>query len=89
MSRRGYGNGKVVDFISVNIDLNYETALAAERTVAIQAVLQASKVCQSVFKNLVSGETITKNDKSPVTGKLLLHLVHMFLCEVLTYTGNA
>ncbi|KAJ2959660.1 hypothetical protein NQZ79_g4906 [Umbelopsis isabellina] len=30
-------------------------------------VLQASKVCQSVFKNLVSGETITKNDKSPVT----------------------
>ncbi|KAG2176633.1 hypothetical protein INT44_007297 [Umbelopsis vinacea] len=43
------------------------SVLAAERKVAIQAVLQASKVCQSVFKNLVSGETITKNDKSPVT----------------------
>ncbi|KAG2180984.1 hypothetical protein INT43_008566 [Umbelopsis isabellina] len=44
-----------------------KAALALERKVAIQAVLQASKVCQSVFKNLVSGETITKNDKSPVT----------------------
>lgn len=51
-----------------------KAALALERKVAIQAVLQASKVCQSVFKNLVSGETITKNDKSPVTGKLCLEL---------------
>ncbi|KAI8329848.1 3',5'-bisphosphate nucleotidase [Chlamydoabsidia padenii] len=40
---------------------------AKERAVAIQAVLQASKVCQSVFQHLVAKETLTKNDKSPVT----------------------
>ncbi|ORX47060.1 3',5'-bisphosphate nucleotidase [Hesseltinella vesiculosa] len=40
---------------------------AKERAVAIQAVLQASKVCQSVFQHLVANETLTKNDKSPVT----------------------
>ncbi|KAI7897916.1 3',5'-bisphosphate nucleotidase [Cokeromyces recurvatus] len=38
-----------------------------ERSVAIQAVLTASKVCQSVFQHLVANETLTKNDKSPVT----------------------
>ncbi|ORE07428.1 3',5'-bisphosphate nucleotidase [Rhizopus microsporus var. microsporus] len=38
-----------------------------ERAVAIQAVLTASKVCQSVFQHLVANETLTKNDKSPVT----------------------
>ncbi|KAI9029112.1 3',5'-bisphosphate nucleotidase [Phycomyces nitens] len=43
------------------------SALAHERAVAIQAVLQASKVCQSVFQHLVANETLTKNDKSPVT----------------------
>ncbi|ORY91349.1 3',5'-bisphosphate nucleotidase [Syncephalastrum racemosum] len=43
------------------------SALATERAVAIQAVLQASKVCQSVFQHLVANETVTKNDKSPVT----------------------
>ncbi|KAL1929301.1 hypothetical protein VTP01DRAFT_2360 [Rhizomucor pusillus] len=43
------------------------SALAKERAVAIQAVLQASKVCQSVFQHLVANETLTKNDKSPVT----------------------
>lgn len=41
---------------------------AKERNVAIQAVLTASKVCQSVFQHLVANETLTKNDKSPVTG---------------------
>ncbi|KAI7864727.1 3',5'-bisphosphate nucleotidase [Spinellus fusiger] len=43
------------------------SAFLKERQVAIQAVLQASKVCQSVFKHLVANETLTKNDKSPVT----------------------
>ncbi|KAG0280709.1 ATP-dependent RNA helicase ddx42 [Linnemannia exigua] len=42
-------------------------AFAAERAVAIHAVLSASKVCQRVFTKLVNGETITKKDKSPVT----------------------
>lgn len=40
---------------------------AKERSVAIGAVLTASKVCQSVFQHLVANETLTKNDKSPVT----------------------
>ncbi|KAI8647510.1 3',5'-bisphosphate nucleotidase [Parasitella parasitica] len=40
---------------------------AKERKVAIQAVLTASKVCQSVFQHLVANETLTKDDKSPVT----------------------
>ncbi|CEP13461.1 hypothetical protein [Parasitella parasitica] len=40
---------------------------AKERKVAIQAVLTASTVCQSVFQHLVANETLTKNDKSPVT----------------------
>ncbi|RIA96000.1 3',5'-bisphosphate nucleotidase [Glomus cerebriforme] len=43
------------------------SVFAAERNVAINAVLQASKVCQEVFKKLVKNETITKKDKSPVT----------------------
>ncbi|KAG9284427.1 hypothetical protein G9A89_023684 [Geosiphon pyriformis] len=43
------------------------TAFLAERSVAIHAVLQASKVCQSVFRQLVTAEKITKKDKSPVT----------------------
>lgn len=46
---------------------------AKERAVAIQAVCQASKVCQSVFQHLVANETLTKNDKSPVTGKPIQH----------------
>ncbi|KAJ3207719.1 hypothetical protein HDU67_007283 [Dinochytrium kinnereticum] len=41
--------------------------LQRERETAIQAVLQASKLCQSVFKNIVASGTLTKNDKSPVT----------------------
>ncbi|KAJ1850332.1 3'(2'),5'-bisphosphate nucleotidase [Coemansia sp. RSA 486] len=43
------------------------TYLAKERAVAIEAVERASNVCQSVFKRLVAEETLTKNDKSPVT----------------------
>ncbi|ORY06575.1 3',5'-bisphosphate nucleotidase [Basidiobolus meristosporus CBS 931.73] len=38
-----------------------------EKAVAIDAVLRASRVCQNVFNKLVSSETITKKDKSPVT----------------------
>lgn len=44
-------------------------AFAAERAVAIRAVLAASSVCQRVFTKLVNGETITKKDKSPVTSR--------------------
>ncbi|KAJ1770541.1 3'(2'),5'-bisphosphate nucleotidase [Coemansia sp. RSA 1813] len=41
--------------------------LDKERAVAIEAVEQASRVCQAVFKRLVNEETLTKKDKSPVT----------------------
>jgi len=44
------------------------SAYAQEKAVAIKAVTLASKVCQNVFKALVNGETLTKKDKSPVTG---------------------
>ncbi|CAG8680421.1 32453_t:CDS:2 [Gigaspora margarita] len=43
------------------------TALAIERAVAINAVLRASKICQKVFLNLVTSDTVIKKDRSPVT----------------------
>ncbi|KAG1046819.1 hypothetical protein G6F43_010711 [Rhizopus delemar] len=47
--------------------LYFMSAYLQERATAIRAVLTASKVCQSVFQHLVANETLTKNDKSPVT----------------------
>ncbi|KAJ2493803.1 3'(2'),5'-bisphosphate nucleotidase [Coemansia sp. RSA 2050] len=41
--------------------------LAKERAVAIEAVERASQVCQAVFQRLITVETLTKKDKSPVT----------------------
>ncbi|KAJ2284679.1 3'(2'),5'-bisphosphate nucleotidase, partial [Coemansia sp. RSA 2706] len=41
--------------------------LEKERAVAIEAVERASQVCKAVFKRLVTDETLTKKDKSPVT----------------------
>ncbi|CAG8669162.1 14966_t:CDS:2, partial [Dentiscutata heterogama] len=41
--------------------------LAIERDVAINAVLRASKICQKVFQNLVTSDTVIKKDRSPVT----------------------
>lgn len=38
-----------------------------ERDIAIKAVLQACKLCQTVQANLVSEESMAKKDKSPVT----------------------
>ena len=40
---------------------------SVEKKVAVAAVLRACSLTSSVFKNLVQGETITKDDKSPVT----------------------
>jgi len=42
-------------------------AYALEKQVAVSAVLRACRLTSSVFKNLVSKETVTKQDKSPVT----------------------
>ncbi|KAF9907865.1 ATP-dependent RNA helicase ddx42 [Linnemannia zychae] len=55
------------DRLILRTDDGIALAFAAERAVAIHAVLSASKVCQRVFTKLVNGETITKKDKSPVT----------------------
>ncbi|CAG8777325.1 7906_t:CDS:2, partial [Dentiscutata erythropus] len=41
--------------------------LATERAVAIDVVLQASKVCKNVFNTLIASDTLVKKDKSPVT----------------------
>ncbi|CAG8592422.1 15350_t:CDS:2 [Gigaspora margarita] len=43
------------------------SAFATERAVAIDAVLQASKICKTVFNTLVTSDTLVKKDKSPVT----------------------
>lgn len=42
-----------------------------EKQVAIAAVRRACVLTSSVFNKLVKNETITKDDKSPVTGMLL------------------
>jgi hypothetical protein len=41
---------------------------ATEKQVAVAAVRRACWLTSSVFNRLVKNETITKNDKSPVTG---------------------
>jgi len=41
--------------------------VSKEREVAIEAVLKACSVCQKVFNTLVKGETVIKQDESPVT----------------------
>jgi len=43
------------------------SALARERSLAIDAVVAASRVCQEVQARLVAGATLQKGDKSPVT----------------------
>ena len=42
---------------------------AAEKQVAIAAVRRACSLTASVFNKLVKNETLTKDDKSPVTGR--------------------
>lgn len=43
------------------------TAFDRERTVAVEAVLDASRVCQEVHASLVTSDKIQKKDRSPVT----------------------
>ena len=42
---------------------------AAEKKVALAAVRRACTLTSSVFTKLVKDETLTKGDKSPVTGE--------------------
>lgn len=43
-------------------------AFSLEKRVAISAVLRACSLTSAVFQKLVKNETLTKDDKSPVTG---------------------
>lgn len=47
-------------------------AFALEKEVAVAAVLRACSLTSSVFNKLVKNEKLTKDDKSPVTGSLLI-----------------
>ena len=46
-------------------------AYTTEEQVAVAAVRRASRLTASVFNKLVKNETLTKGDKSPVTGKIV------------------
>lgn len=58
------------------------SALAAERAAALDAVLNASRVCAEVQQRLVAGASLQKGDKSPVTvadfaaQAIVSHLLH-------------
>ncbi|CAG8592408.1 15349_t:CDS:2 [Gigaspora margarita] len=67
---RGFNiNYAVLDEVPTNISYKYLDSLsfATERAVAIDAVLRASKICQKVYNNLITKDTIIKGDKTPVT----------------------
>ena len=51
---------------------------AAEKQIAIAAVRRACVLTASVFNKLVKQETLTKGDKSPVTGAYYQSMV--FCC---------
>jgi 3'(2'), 5'-bisphosphate nucleotidase len=58
------------------------SSLAAERATALDAVLNASRVCREVQQRLVAGVSLQKGDKSPVTvadfaaQAIVSHLLH-------------
>jgi 3'(2'), 5'-bisphosphate nucleotidase len=45
-------------------------AYEAEKQFAVAAVRRACRLTSTVFDKLVKNETLTKGDKSPVTGNL-------------------
>lgn len=53
--------------VGVSADMECSMRYAKERAVAIEAVRQACRLCQTVRATLVSDETMAKKDKSPVT----------------------
>lgn len=62
---------------------------SAERQVAIAAVRRACVLTDSVFNKLVRNETLTKDDKSPVTGKSPLGLCATYILETWSYSGDS
>ena len=53
---------------------------ASEKQVAIAAVRRACALTDSVFNKLVKNETLTKDDKSPVTGEPVLVVLPCGFC---------
>lgn len=51
-----------------------------EQEVAVAAVLKACDVAQATFQKLVNDETVTKKDKSPVTGSSTISL--QYICSI-------
>jgi 3'(2'), 5'-bisphosphate nucleotidase len=68
---------------------------AHEKQVALRAVQRACVLTASVFNHLVKNETLTKGDKSPVTGQLPLsnpiHNIHIdeFMTIVADFSAQA
>lgn len=64
------------------------SALAAERSVALEAVRRASHVCREVQSRLVAGVSLEKGDKSPVTvadfaaQAIVSHLLHQAFPDI-------
>ena len=56
-------------------------AYAAETQIAIAAVRRACVLTASVFNKLVKQETLTKDDKSPVTGACSCSSRHAIACR--------
>jgi len=53
------------------LNLYMSLAFSAEKQLAVAAVRRACLLTSSVFNKLVKNETLTKDDKSPVTGSLI------------------
>ena len=64
---RDYKEATILDHVQSKMSLLF----AAERQVAISAVRRACGLTSAVFNKLVKNETLTKGDRSPVTGKPL------------------
>ena len=67
---------------------------ALEKQVAIAAVQRACRLTSSVFNKLVTSETVTKNDKSPVTGMFTPQTIRSifddirFSCRLFSSSGD-
>ncbi len=69
--------GKPIFLSEPSLRIPTMSTYAAEKQVAIAAVRRACTLTASVFNKLVKNETLTKDDKSPVTGMYQLLAMYM------------
>lgn len=50
---------------------------AAEKAAAVSAVVRACDITSRVFNQLVRGETLTKDDKTPVTSQSVFQTLRL------------